>query len=170
MSFPPSFFDGLADRLELAIFDTNQEWRAQECGKMIPDRCAKSRYCNQPGGCPYKMSEEQPTTQAPQNNAPEPPAAAPAVTTAPPPLPPLPTTKPVAKTVNKFTALAARLKSGHESMDNEADALGTELDAALSKFSAAIGRNRARLDTVGEGIKAIDDAANVLSNFDPNEA
>jgi hypothetical protein len=27
LSLPPSFFDHLADRLELAVYDTNQEWR-----------------------------------------------------------------------------------------------------------------------------------------------
>jgi hypothetical protein len=71
--------------------------------------------------------------------------------------------------LNKFKELAEKLKSGHASMDAQGDDLSTLLDSAMSKVNAAVGKHTARLNDVVEGVKAMDDVANILSNALPNE-
>lgn len=83
---------------------------------------------------------------------------------------PLPVVTPVAKPlVNKFTELAAKLKANRELMHKEADALSAEADAMMPNFTEAVGKHRSILQDAKAGIKDMQDAANILSNFDPNE-
>lgn len=77
-----------------------------------------------------------------------------------------PTAKPM---VNKFTELAKKLKANRETMSAEADALSAEADAIMPTFHEAVGKHRSLLSDAKSGIKDMADAANILSNFDPNE-
>lgn len=83
---------------------------------------------------------------------------------------PVPVAKPAAKPmVNKFTELAAKLKKNREVMNAEADALNAEVDSTMGTFHEAVGKHRSILDGARAGIKDMHEAANILSNFDPNE-
>lgn len=70
--------------------------------------------------------------------------------------------------LNKFTELAAKLKVVHQTAHAEADKLSAEADELLPELMEAVGAHRASLQSQRDGIQDLKDAANVLSNFDPN--
>lgn len=88
------------------------------------------------------------------------------VRTEPPKVTPAMPAKPL---VNKFTELAAKLKANQAVMHKEADALSAEADDVMPQFMEAVGKHRSILQSAKAGVKDMQDAANILSNFDPNE-
>lgn len=70
--------------------------------------------------------------------------------------------------MNKFSELAAKIKSGNAFMNSEADALSAEVDETMAVFNDAVGKHRSILKDARSGVDAMKDAANTMSNFDPN--
>jgi pantoate kinase len=70
---------------------------------------------------------------------------------------------------NKFIELAEKIKSSNATMNDEADKLSAEVDAVMPEFMSAVEIHRGMLRDARDGVKAMKDAANTLSNFGPNE-
>jgi hypothetical protein len=70
--------------------------------------------------------------------------------------------------VNKFTELAEKLKAVHKAANDEADKLSAEADEIMPLLLDAASKHRGGLQKQKAGIQELRDAANVLSNFDPN--
>jgi hypothetical protein len=78
--------------------------------------------------------------------------------------------KPAPKSsLNKFTELAAKLKANREEMHTEADKLSAETDAVMATFRDGVAKHRSILEDAKSGVQDLKDAANIMSNFDPNE-
>lgn len=70
--------------------------------------------------------------------------------------------------LNKFTELAAKLKANRAEMHAEADKLSAETDAVMDEFRHGVTKHRSILEDAKAGVQDLKDAANIMSNFDPN--
>lgn len=70
--------------------------------------------------------------------------------------------------LNKFTELAAKLKANRAEMLAEADSLSAETDAVMEVFRDGVTKHRSILEDAKAGVQDLNDAANIMSNFDPN--
>jgi hypothetical protein len=166
LSLPPSFWDHLADRLELAVYDTIQEWREavkikinepvffegqnRQVGEILDvergpyRKVAPASYPSQYGYDLVPQFEELATE-----------IKASPVTDTPPPIPPTPAAVTKPASVSKISLLAQRVARFHDTAIKEADATNTLLDTGEPMMAQAFTNAQSSIKGVQQDIQSV---------------